>query len=191
MTLMRRAPREVYRVYDEEDFLVGADRAAIPAVSAPAGAALGEPRRAVASRSRERRLRRAAGVAMLVGAVGAAGGMTAISGLPSARGKARRGGGGMRAATGSPVSSPVSHVQIWQGGEPAIRTDRETIRASRPDRIRRRDGGGGHGRAVVSAPRHAGIQVAPASPASVARLTAAASSPGPQRQGHSEFGFER
>lgn len=61
MTLLRRAPREVYRVFSEEDFLSGAgldeQEQALPT-------ALDEP-----SRTPPRRLGRVAGVAMVAGAV--------------------------------------------------------------------------------------------------------------------------
>jgi hypothetical protein len=92
MTLVRRRPREVYRVYSEEEYLNGAGAELAGVGEWPAGV---EPAR---HGSGERRLRRVAGVAMLTGAVGAVGGVVALNG-PWARHGAERGTEGLVAAT--------------------------------------------------------------------------------------------
>src|SRR6202020_772394 len=79
---LRRRSREVYRVYAEEEYLNGAglELATVeewPAVLEPEQAC---PVAAASARrpGHERRLRRAAGMAMLAGAVGAVGGVVAM-----------------------------------------------------------------------------------------------------------------
>jgi hypothetical protein len=96
VTLRRRRSREVYRVYTEDEYLNGAglEPATIgewPAAVEPADACLvaAEPRRGLV---RERRLRRAAGAAMLAGAVGTVGGVLAINSSRTHRGTGRRPG---------------------------------------------------------------------------------------------------
>jgi len=69
MTLLRGAPREVYRVYDEQSFLEGVEREERPE-RAPVGTGANGARRL-------------AGAAMVCGAVGAVGGLLAVNGLPS------------------------------------------------------------------------------------------------------------
>jgi hypothetical protein len=83
MTLLRRAPRAVYRVYSEEDYLngAGAELASIdqwPAALEPARQGFGE-----------RRLRRVAGVTMLAGAVGLVGGAVVLNDPWAHRGAGR------------------------------------------------------------------------------------------------------
>ena len=88
MTLLRRRPREVYRVYTEEEYLNGAElepamvlagRWPVEVESARNGAG-------------ERRLRRVAGMAMLAGAVGTVGGVVAANNPWAHRGAGRRPG---------------------------------------------------------------------------------------------------
>jgi hypothetical protein len=79
MTLLRRAPREVYRVYSEAEFFDGA-----------AGVEVFAP--ATATGAGERRLRRLAGAAMLAGAVGTMGGAVVLTGSRPTRGSGRRAG---------------------------------------------------------------------------------------------------
>jgi len=75
MTLRRRAPRTVYRVYDQEEFLAGAYRDGALELAPPA---------LVQARAGGRRPRRLASVATLCGALGAAGGLAIMGGLPIA-----------------------------------------------------------------------------------------------------------
>jgi hypothetical protein len=92
MTLLRRRPRAVYRVYSEDEYLAGAD----PFVDWDAAAELDrdvptaeptahrqKPNMRPRGHSRERRLHRLAGAAALTGAVGAVGGVIAVAGLRS------------------------------------------------------------------------------------------------------------
>jgi len=93
--LLRRRPREVYRVYTEEEYLNGAGSELAgarewPEMVEPAGKGAGE----------RRRLRRAAGVAMLAGAMGTVGGVVATNGSRAHDGTGRR-PGNMVAATSS------------------------------------------------------------------------------------------
>jgi hypothetical protein len=81
VTLLRRAPREVYRIYSEEEFFDGAS-----------GMELFTPTNS--SGRGERRLRRLAGVAMLAGAVGMTGGAVVLAGSRPTRGPGRRVGDG-------------------------------------------------------------------------------------------------
>jgi hypothetical protein len=197
MTLLRRAPREVYRVYGEQEFLEGADHAeALPPLARAC-----EDRRANARSAAPggggRHLRRVTGTALLVGAVGAVGAVTAASGLLSGRGPGRRIGESRRASLGPLVASHVSRAPIWRARAP--RTLRSALRpASQPMRT-------GQGLAVVRrrglarGGRRPGVEIAverpqhpPAVQASVAGLTATAGAPaGAQRPMHPEFGFER
>jgi hypothetical protein len=81
MTLLRRAPREVYRVYSEAEFFDGAAAGLelFTSANAPGGA--------------ERRLRRLAGAAMLAGAVGTMGGAVVLASSRPTRSSGRRAGG--------------------------------------------------------------------------------------------------
>jgi hypothetical protein len=207
MTLLRRAPREVYRVYGEEEFLEGADHAEALQTLARAGQGGRAVLPPAVSGAGERRLRRVVGATLLVGAVGVVGALTAVSGLLSGRGTGRRFGGSLRASVGASVgprvglhgsrASHVSLARIWQA-RAAQRRRSELRPASQPARTkhgaageRRRGPAGGARRssleiAVLAAQRPQAARV------SVARLTAmagaAASSQGPVRP---EFGFER
>jgi len=187
MTLLRRAPREVYRVYGEEEFFAcagGDERLEV------AASGMGE----------RRRLQRVAGAAMLLAAVGAVGGLIAITSLSPVAGDGRRVGAGLLAATGSLVASPAARAHVWReraGSDgPRHRSvrDRQADRRSAPDpradRARSvRRAGAPHMMAAVAL-RQPSAPIEAAAPASVARLTARASA-GPQRSGQSEFGFER
>lgn len=88
MTLLRRRPREVYRVFTEEEYLNGAELdldlgtgGERPATAEPARRSSNPPR-----------LRRVAGAAMLVGAIGAVGGVVALNGVGAHRVPGRRTG---------------------------------------------------------------------------------------------------
>jgi hypothetical protein len=95
MTRLRRRPREVYRVYTEDEYLGGAGLEVATVGEWPPAA---EPARKGAG---ERRLRRAAGMAMLAGTVGAVGGLVVMTGSWAHRGAGRR-PGSLVAATRSP-----------------------------------------------------------------------------------------
>ena len=123
--LLRRRPREVYRVYSEDEYLNGAGldgahrELAAPAAARGLTAAYAEDesrwtaprsswRPSTGSQARgERRLRRVAGVAMLAGAVGTVGGVVVLNSASGTHGR-RRGPGSWSAAARSRVArSPV------------------------------------------------------------------------------------
>lgn len=88
MTLLRRRPREVYRVFTEEEYLNGAELEFDLGAGGEHPATVEPARRS----SDTPRLRRAAGVTMLVGAIGAVGGVVALNGAWAHRGAGRRTG---------------------------------------------------------------------------------------------------
>jgi hypothetical protein len=105
MTVLRRAPREVYRVYGEDDFLARvADHQDIEP-AAPASA--------------ERLLHRVAGTTMLLAAAGMVGGLVALTSLSSGAGTRRRIATGLLVAAGSRGapsrrSARVSPAKVWR-----------------------------------------------------------------------------
>jgi hypothetical protein len=92
MTLLRRAPREVYRVYGEEEFF--ADTAA------PV-----EDFDAAHSASADAHRQRLAGATVLLAVVGAVGAAIAITTMSSMTAVRRRGGMRLSAASGRPTSA--------------------------------------------------------------------------------------
>jgi hypothetical protein len=140
MTFLHRRPREVYRVYSEEEYLDGAGSelssigdesslgesppAAWPLAEPPLGGpSFGELPLPVETVGRgvrgERRLRRMAGVAMLAGVVGAVGGVVILN-------LARAHGTGTR---GSLVASTRSSRAVRS---PAVDDARPQVTSSRP-----------------------------------------------------------
>jgi hypothetical protein len=196
MTLLRRAPREVYRVYDEEEFFARADR---DECFGSTGAS-GEPR-----------LRRVAGVTVLLAAAGAVGGLIAITSLSAATGARRRVGARRLATTGPPASARAASARaaaahVWRAspsvdvlGRPSVRGQDLAQAAGRVVLVH-------HGgtprraaalqRAPVSegspepAVREQSTPVAEATTAQPVSSVASASATA-QRAGQSEFGFER
>jgi hypothetical protein len=177
MTLLRRAPREVYRVYDEDEFLAAAGHEqAWEAPAATAGAG---------------RARRLASTAMLFGAVGAVGGLIAVNCLAPPKGTGRRVGGGLRAAAGLLISSGVSHARIWRARPTVNRSTSLGVSRGRRWTVDR----DGHGAVALphelaQAPSPAGVSIQVATAATIARVVASAP-PLPKLAGHPEFGFER
>ena len=104
MMLLRRRPREVYRVYSEEEYLNGAgsEPAMVLAEEWPVAV---EPARNGAG---ERRLRRVAGMAMLAGAVGTVGGVVAANNPWAHRGAGRRPGSLVAATRASRIVRSIS-----------------------------------------------------------------------------------
>jgi hypothetical protein len=133
MTLLRRRPREVYRVYTEDEYLDGAE---LEVGAGPEVTAVGEwsvPVGPVRKGGGERRLRRVTGVAMLAGAVGTVGGLVVMTGSWTHRGAGRR-PGSLAAAVRSPVvvgSSAVSTRPTVAGSSEATRS--RGARAGRHD----------------------------------------------------------
>jgi hypothetical protein len=198
MTLLRRAPREVYRVYAEDDFFAG------PALDE------GFDRRNAGA---DRRLPRLAGGAMLLAAVGAVGGLLAIAGASSGSRAGRRVGSGLLAAANSLGSSRPAGAHVWRQPASAVPqlSGAASVRHSTPPPRPRRGGippraaafrGSGNAvppRGVAAAlARPVGSAVAAvavASQPSAIPVAAVASAPGAARggpvPGQSEFGFER
>jgi hypothetical protein len=193
MTLLRRAPREVYRVYAEDDFFDG------PALEE------GFDRRSAGA---DRRLPRFVGGAVLLAMVGAVGGLIAITSASSASRAGRRLGSGLLAATGSVGSSRRVGSHVWQ--QPAAAVDslrggasiRRTTPASRPRRgrippraaaFRGSSDGATHRGVAAALARPVGSAVVAVKVASQPRVmpVAAGAPPGGSVPGESEFGFER
>jgi hypothetical protein len=191
MTLLQRTPREVYRVFDEDQFL------------ARGAGQLGEsPATPLAA---ERRLRRIAGTTVLVAAAAALGGLLTLAGLFSVSGARRRIGVRMSASNVPPSSS--SQIETARGRhltvpevphDARIREQSKRVAISRRSRLAVRSIGkrsalggpsGGRGRALasVAAPRRTTVEALPS-----ARATPPAVD-GPQLRdsGGPEFGFER
>jgi hypothetical protein len=191
MMLLRREPREVYRVYSEDEFFecAAADE---PSVATATGA--------------ERR-HRAAGVTMLLAAVGAVGGLIAIASLTPAARSGRRTGGLLAAARPS-AASRLQSALVWRqsanaaGLRPRSAPPRQMPRAHRSRRVT------APARGTVAARSHNRVARVPAVPilapaqqrlqvvAAAGRVEVATSAPvgrnpSPSRSGASEFGFER
>jgi len=176
MTLLRRAPREVYRVYEEDEFF--------------ADAVHEERFGSTISDAGEGRVRRIAGAAMLLGAVGVVGGLVVVNSLPPARGPGRRALGGLRAKSRSLAPAHVASARMWSAFAASVRPRRATKRGSRPIGAGRR-------------PRNRirSTEVAAARPSVDAAAVTEGRANGtplavsarviPQPVGHAEFGFER
>ncbi|HEY5343568.1 MAG TPA: hypothetical protein VIJ66_07900, partial [Solirubrobacteraceae bacterium] len=110
MRRLRRRPREVYRVYSEEEYLDGAGSELIGEIGEAAGHGDGQ-----------RRLQRAAGIAMLAGAVGVVSCLVVLNIV-------RQGGGGAR---GSVVAAthpaPTMHVAAFADAQPEVTSSRPAI----------------------------------------------------------------
>jgi hypothetical protein len=184
VTMLRRAPREVYRVYDEEEFLADApydERADASHVGA------GEPR-----------LKRLATVTLLLAAVGALGGLVVLAGASSvARGR-RRG-----ARTSAAAARLVPGGTRRRRERVSSRVHGRLIVGARPTRLVRSPHRTGRHTRILAAPRPRGtgmIDVAVSASGaglvnatarvSVADLRASASAVRLPQQ-RVEFGFER
>lgn len=185
MTLLRRAPREVYRVYDAEEFLAdaGVGEIAEAAPQAP-------PPRGESARWRHQ----IAGAMLFVSAMSALGALLAVIGL-SSTGSGRRARSGARTTAGSADTAQASRVRPrLEGSPPGAPLRRARMRRAHrhePTRGTRRLDGDLQTRASVTAaqsrPR---LQSVPARAVEVAHLLARASS-GQARPRPAEFGFER
>ena len=184
VTMLRRAPREVYRVYGEEEFFADA-----PYDERADASHLG---------AGERRLKRLATVTLLLAAVGALGGLVVLAGVSSVTRGRRRGARTAAAAArlvpggprrlGAQASSRV-HGRLIVGERPA-RLVRSPRRAGTHARILAAPRSRGAGMIDVAAPASGAGLVHAAARASVAELRARASAVRlPQQQ--VEFGFER
>jgi hypothetical protein len=188
MTLARRAPREVYRIYDEEEFLAE-DWVECLHAAPPQRAQGGE----------ERRSGRLAGVAMLCAATGVFGGVIVVSRLSSAKSSRRTLDRAVR-ATATALIGParVTRTRVWQaralaGGpshEPQPRSHRlEADSRRRPGEARHESPGSPRhpvAVAVADAQAPTATQLARAESPPLARASSAGRSSAP-----AEFGFER
>ncbi len=187
MTLLQRTPREVYRVFDEDEFLMrGADQLC----NAPATPI-----------TAERRLRRIAGTTVLLAAAGAVGGLLTVAGVFSVSGARRRTGVRLSASNVPPPSSS-SRVETVRGhhlavSEAHVRGRFRRVAASRRSRLDVRSVGkrravsgpiGGAARALAFvAARSTSVEAAP----SAGDTPPAVNGPQLQHSGRPEFGFER
>jgi hypothetical protein len=198
MTVLRRTPREVYRVYGEDEFLahIADHRDIEPA--APASA--------------QRLLHRVAGTTMLLAAAGIVGGLVALTSLSSGTGARRRIASGLLAANGSRSarfrrSARLAPAEVWREAAGARGSYRRGAREPMTSRVR----AGRHAARrparlpldrpeppVITAdrtvpvadeaqPRSAPIEAATSTSSAVATAVASRS----RRSGQSEFGFER
>lgn len=194
MTLLRRAPREVYRVYSEEEFLADplCDER-MGKLDAAAGA---------------RRLNRIAGATVLVAAAGAVGGLIAWTITPSIAGNRRRERQRAQPAVVSIGRAPASRPRVWRAQEGAdrsahVRASEHTARrrdrsqSARPRALRHRITPiRGSALSSVSALSHGGApspenaSVIAGSPADTPSA-AAAVAVRPAAPDQTEFGFER
>jgi hypothetical protein len=173
MTLLRRVPREVYRVYDEDDFFAGAVGECVGSTSV--GAAEG-------------RVSRIAGAALLLGVVGAVGGLVIVNSLPRVRGSGRRPGGGLPATSGSQAHGYPAGARVGEALVIAARPLRQRRRGARPAETVRRLLRPSPPAEIALAP-HVGVSTN-SSPRASVKLVASARSI-PETVGHIEFGFER
>lgn len=184
MTLLRRAPREVYRVYDEEEFFAADAREEHVQAAAP-GTGVRWPQRV-------------AGATVLLAVTAAVGGVVAIAGTRPARGGGRRAGASLLAATGSLVSA---RARVWRApaGSGGPRRQGSPSRRARdvpPSWARARVAIGARAEArprlASASPRLRPVQVeAAVASARVAQPAAVSASAGVRVPGPAEFGFER
>ena len=180
LSFLRRTPREVYRVYDADEFLAGIESGTDSMAAAPAAGG--------------RRGGRAAGAALLAGAVGAVGALIALNvQRPAPAASPGRAGWRASGSRGDGTSPAIAFVAGARGSSPraapaatprrhgpqrrAVRRRTATAAAPRPRRARR-----------GSVAEH-GLRSAPAGvrPEPVIERRAPGSQPGRA----AEFGFER
>jgi hypothetical protein len=182
MTLLRRAPREVYRLFDEQEFFASTPPeehiGTLP--PGPGGS----------------QLQRLAGATLLLAALGAVGGLIAVTGVASVAGGRRRGGVRLAVAGGSALAT---RPDVWRARRsPGVQSARE--RAIGPARSASR--AGMRERGIAYPPRRRGARVAVDGPAGAASPVqvplrpdvpeATASATVVRRQlVQVEFGFER
>lgn len=200
MRLPRRAPREVYRVYDEDEFFARADHD--ERLLEPSASGIGE-----------RRLRRVAGATALLAVSGAVLGLVAIAGLPAPSGTRRRAGTNLLAATGSIAASRASLGQPRREPATSAASGRQSVRESASSRARvpvrrasaspspspsvraraaeppRRTLASAQTTVIAMSPRGAASEAVAYPPQPLRTMASAAAAQ--QRSGQAEFGFER
>jgi hypothetical protein len=191
MTLLQRRPREVYRVFDEDEFLLGATH----------------EHRALSARTpgAERRARRIVAASALVAAAGALTALVALANILSVSGPRRRPGSRLSAATASSGATPSSSTHVGTlaalrhpmrfGGSRAVgagvrsRRIRSRRRARADARSLLKRGGPRRTLALVVAAAPRRTSVTPAAPAG--RASSAAGGSQSLASDRPEFGFER
>jgi len=179
MTLLQRAPREVYRVFDEDEFLARVEHEPRGVPPAPGAA--------------ERRVRRLGGTTVLLAAAGAVGGLLAVVSVFSVSGTRRR------TAVRPLASTASTRGMVWSSSHV---TGAWAVRTSPQSRGSRSAGAGTHTKRTVAMPptasRGASVAVVPARRSapieagpSGSRAYATVGVAQPRRAGRSEFGFER
>lgn len=176
MTRLRRRPRAAYRVYDEDEYLAGADPLPVWE-EAQVESSAGEP-------SHGRKLRRLAGAAALTGAVGTVGSVVGLAGLRAHAVDHRK--IAERIAPSVRAAALRGHVSA-----PAHAARRQILHSSLPRRIRRhRTTPARISREPVSEAETSTRMIAVNAPSASATQSAPSGAPAGTRA-QSEFGFER
>jgi hypothetical protein len=187
MTPLGRAPRQVYRVFGEDEFLAGLDHEHRPE-AAPRTADREMQPTALGSGVQATSLRRVARTALLTACLGAAVGLIATSRPSPESGAGLRTSRGAGAATRSTLQARVPGGRPSPDRRSAQPPQRQLWKGDRP-RARRTQGTGASSPRSAVPHRRSGA-LAGTDRAHVARFAASAGSwPGPAEA--SEFGFER
>jgi hypothetical protein len=178
MRLLGRAPREVYRVYDEDEYLAGETwgQRRTAADASEAGA-------------HGKRLRRTLSLAILIAAAGAFGAVVALNVFTQSRVTGRRFGSRHRSAASSLVASSGAHLRVRQrtyvraparrdGAFPRV----ETVADAARSRVRMRHS---------SWSAHLRQELAAAAVVGASRDPEQTTSPAVAEAEPAEFGFER
>ena len=207
MTLLRRAPREVYRVYGEDEFWASAALEPFDGWSRNGRAS------AIRPSSGRRTLLRTAASTVLLASVGTVGGLMAMTGAAPFPHAGRGAVASLLARERSPASSQAAGVHIWRERVRSPRSPASRVRVARSRLLARRlivrglapgpsepasasraastiepdHEGAAVEVAAVSLPSHAAAPAPVESPARTVGSTPAGQSP----PGPAEFGFER
>ena len=177
MTLLSRAPRQVYRVFDEQEFL------AEDWIDALQPACSGEE-----LTGRERRHRRLVGAAMLCSAMGAVGGIVVVNYLSPVTRSRRSLDRGLHTAAEAIGPARVLPTHAWRASVLADGPGRRSQHGGRVEAARR---------ARLGDARAVAIEVDTQAPDSVRRVAAnlqpprASASAAGVSPARAEFGFER
>jgi hypothetical protein len=178
MTLLSRAPRQVYRVFDEQEFLAE-DWIDALETAYPEGKELP---------GRERWHRRLVGAAMLCSAMGAVGGLVVVNHLSPVMGSRRSRDRSLRTAAEAIGPARVSPAHVWRA---SMLTDGLGRRSQHRGRVE------AGRRARPGDARPVAIEVDTQAPGSVRRVAAnlqrprASASVAGAQPARAEFGFER
>jgi hypothetical protein len=200
MMRVRRAPREVYRVYSEEEFFGGDELLA---------GGVADERRVGSAGGGDQRWHTAAGVTIAAAAIGAIGGAVVLTWVASAPRDGRRATAGLLAAAGSLAPSHLAGTHVWRGPSNAegprprgvtmrrIAAAEPSRRAGTPvraARARRSPGIGVRGQVtqtLAMAPTTYEAAAVARPLASAGTLSAPTATAQPLHPAASEFGFER